>query len=759
MPRIVLKELETEKAFSVSDTEATIGRDPACGFVIEGPNSKVVSGRHARIFFQDNAWWIEDTSRNGTILDDERLQVGQRHALRVGQIIGLGESGPRFRTAALESRKVADTVMELPDLNTPEAPATPSQAADEPAAPVVTAPRQAAASSLRPPAAPPASAEARTAAMRHSEAVRAGLDLEESTEPMAPAPDWLVHVVLRATQTNQHYDVRAQAVKIGRSPECNVQISPEHGASVSRTHAEIIIQDGGVKVRDAGSRNGTFVNGKRLEAPHSAVKSDLIMLGSGGPTFAIEDLHIVKPQVTPPTAAAVDTTPAEAKPINDEEDTPLRTPMAEPPTGPAPKKPGPVGKMGPATQLARRSFAGAGRTAFFKDVLEDMSKKSAQRVRFIVWASVGATILIAVILLGVTQWRVSESERRMASQRALFEARADSIRKAASLEADRLRASFDSARSSSAPRAVLDSLRDALADASRRTGVLEQALVRARQSLDIQLAAGDSARRKAEEEMNRLRAEVGKAQVGGEGSRATLDSLRRALKSAEEKANDVATQVRAVRGSNLAQVAQLNQGAVGLLVSFIGEKVISGSGFAITPSGYFITNRHVVTDDSGRVRDTIYVTMADQKFSTVHRIQVVALGTGDADIAVVKIPDYRGPYMKKVDWKAAGAVQGEPAALIGFPYGVELAFDDTASNLVRTSMSAGIFSKVATDRIQFDGFTVGGSSGSPIFNAAGEVVALHRAGLTGGPGLGFSIPVSRVVPLLPADAKSELGIR
>src|SRR6266850_7520063 len=117
MPRIVLQDLETEKTQSVADTQATLGRDPASGFVIEGPNSKVVSGRHARIFFQDSAWWIEDTSRNGTVLDDERLQAGQRHAIKVGQVIGLGESGPRLRIMALDSRKVAETVMEFPDLD------------------------------------------------------------------------------------------------------------------------------------------------------------------------------------------------------------------------------------------------------------------------------------------------------------------------------------------------------------------------------------------------------------------------------------------------------------------------------------------------------------------------------------------------------------------------------------------------------------------------------------------------------------------
>jgi pSer/pThr/pTyr-binding forkhead associated (FHA) protein len=301
MPRIVLKELDSDKTLSVSDVEATLGRDPACGFVVEGPNAKVVSSRHARIFFQDSSWWIEDTSRNGTILDEERLQQGQRHALKVGQLLGLGESGPRYRVLVLESRRVAETVIELPDLNAPVA---------------TTAPRQSAPSSHKP-AAPPAAAnlaESPTAAMRHSEAVRAGLNFEESTEPMSPSPDWLVHVVLRATSTNQRFDVRSQLVKIGRSPDCNIQIPPDQGASVSRIHCEIAIEEGGVVVRDAGSRNGTFVNGKRLESAHAAVKNDFIMLGSGGPQFAIEDLHIVKGQSPAPSLTdSGESTPVEAK--------------------------------------------------------------------------------------------------------------------------------------------------------------------------------------------------------------------------------------------------------------------------------------------------------------------------------------------------------------------------------------------------------------------------------------------------------------
>ena len=739
MPRIVLKDLETEKTHSVPDAEAMLGRDPACAVVADGPNSKVVSGNPARIFSQDGTWWIEDISRNGTVLDDERLRKRERHAIKVGQVVGLGDSGPRYRVLSLEARRVAETMMEPA-----AAPAIPAEPVRASTTPLKQAGSQEPVAPRNAPAPAPV-VEPATAAMRRSEAIRAGLSLpEEVTEPMAPSPDWIVHVMLRETHTNQRWDVRSDVVKIGRSPECLVQIAPEQGASVSRVHAEITLANGGVIVRDAGSRNGTYVNGKRLAAPHDVRKNDLIMLGAGGPTFSVEDLHIVKSSepVATGVQGAVAALAAVARGV--------RTPASG----------GVIQKaMGPATNLARRSFAGAGRTAFFKDVLEDMSQKSAKRVRIIVWASVGATVLIAAILLWATQQRVAASERRMADDRRVFEARADSIRIAATAEADRLRAAFDSARASSAPRAVLDSLRDALADASRRTGALEVALTRARQSLDQQLAAGDSVRRRAEEEMTRLRAEVGRAQAGGDGSRAALDSLRRALRTAEEKAADITTQLRAVRNSNasLAEVAKLNQNAVGLLTAYFPNGGESGTGFTITPNGYFITNRHVVMSDSGRLADSIFVTMADKRYGNWWKADVVEVGQGDVDIAVLRLPGYRGPHIKEVDWSGSNARQGEPAALIGFPRGLIVALDNT--DTVRTSMSAGIFSKVSSTLIQFDGFSQGGSSGSPVFSASGQVVAVHYAGLKGTVGLGFAIPVSRVLPLLPAAAKAELSLR
>jgi S1-C subfamily serine protease len=53
---------------------------------------------------------------------------------------------------------------------------------------------------------------------------------------------------------------------------------------------------------------------------------------------------------------------------------------------------------------------------------------------------------------------------------------------------------------------------------------------------------------------------------------------------------------------------------------------------------------------------------------------------------------------------------------------------------------------------------VGGSSGSPVFNANGEVISIHRAGLPQAPGFALSVPIRHAVPLLPADLKQRLGI-
>ncbi|NIM51186.1 MAG: trypsin-like serine protease [Gemmatimonadales bacterium] len=295
----------------------------------------------------------------------------------------------------------------------------------------------------------------------------------------------------------------------------------------------------------------------------------------------------------------------------------------------------------------------------------------------------------------------------------------------------------------------------ALGEAQARTTALEAALERAEASLSQQLAAGDSMRRQAQNELQRLRGELNRASTATASSD-LLDSLRNAVQAAEDRATAIAAQLRTVRGggANLAALAQANQAAVGLVTAYVGPEIYDGSGFAITPSGYFVTNRHVVMH-RGRSPDSVFVTMADQQ--RMRRAEVVrAAPASGPDLAVLKISGHDGSRVASIDWSGSNAQQGEPAALIGFPAGLGNALD--ATRTVRTTMTAGIFSKVTADVINFDGFTIGGSSGSPIFNSAGDVVAVHRAGLAEATGLAFAVPVPKLVPLLPAAAKTELGL-
>lgn len=65
---------------------------------------------------------------------------------------------------------------------------------------------------------------------------------------------------------------------IGRAAECSVVVSVMR---VSRRHAQIERRSDHYLLADLGSRNGTYVNGLRLLAPHRLRSEDRIGLGDG----------------------------------------------------------------------------------------------------------------------------------------------------------------------------------------------------------------------------------------------------------------------------------------------------------------------------------------------------------------------------------------------------------------------------------------------------------------------------------------------
>ena len=69
---------------------------------------------------------------------------------------------------------------------------------------------------------------------------------------------------------------------VGRSPDNAVWIDAK---SVSRVHANIVIEGGRASIEDRESTNGTFVEGKRITARHPLVDGSAITFGSEQAVF------------------------------------------------------------------------------------------------------------------------------------------------------------------------------------------------------------------------------------------------------------------------------------------------------------------------------------------------------------------------------------------------------------------------------------------------------------------------------------------
>ncbi len=82
-------------------------------------------------------------------------------------------------------------------------------------------------------------------------------------------------------------EVRGTCV-VGRDVECGIVLD---GALVSRRHAEFAEIDDGLIVTDLKSRNGVFVNQRRICEPTMLAHGDIVAIGLD--TFEVMDGHVV----------------------------------------------------------------------------------------------------------------------------------------------------------------------------------------------------------------------------------------------------------------------------------------------------------------------------------------------------------------------------------------------------------------------------------------------------------------------------------
>lgn len=93
--------------------------------------------------------------------------------------------------------------------------------------------------------------------------------------------------VLDGARAGETFATDADRVRVGRHPEADLQFDPERDRAVSAYHAVLARDRDGWFVRDLGSRNGTLVNGDRIEGDRRLGDGDTIRFGPGGPAVRI----------------------------------------------------------------------------------------------------------------------------------------------------------------------------------------------------------------------------------------------------------------------------------------------------------------------------------------------------------------------------------------------------------------------------------------------------------------------------------------
>ena len=179
------------------------------------------------------------------------------------------------------------------------------------------------------------------------------------------------------------------------------------------------------------------------------------------------------------------------------------------------------------------------------------------------------------------------------------------------------------------------------------------------------------------------------------------------------------------------------------LVTRVNESVVLiktpvglGSGFIIHPSGYVITNQHVVSGQSDITLTVFTLTDGTLKRTEVKDVTVVALSP-EMDLTLLKISPPKGLALKALPLAGIDSLSaGDTVWAVGSPLGLERS---AASGIVS------IPARLVDSRlyIQTTAQVNPGNSGGPLVNRQGEVVGVNNMKIVspGAEGLAFAIPV------------------
>ncbi len=165
--------------------------------------------------------------------------------------------------------------------------------------------------------------------------------------------------------------------------------------------------------------------------------------------------------------------------------------------------------------------------------------------------------------------------------------------------------------------------------------------------------------------------------------------------------------------------------------------VALGSGFIIDPSGYVVTDDHVVEN-----AEAVTVVVQD---ATEYSARIVGRDPL-TDIALLKIDGARP--LANVHWGDSDAARvGDWVLAIGSPFGL----DNTVSSGIISGRGRDIHAGPYDDFLQIDAAMNRGNSGGPTFDLKGNVIGINTAIYSpngGSVGIGFAIPANRARPVV-----------
>jgi len=184
--------------------------------------------------------------------------------------------------------------------------------------------------------------------------------------------------------------------------------------------------------------------------------------------------------------------------------------------------------------------------------------------------------------------------------------------------------------------------------------------------------------------------------------------------------------------------------------TMFGQRIYTlqqGSGFVaeVNSRPYVVTNNHVVTG-------TINVTVT---FSDGNSYPATIVGQDPkADIAVLSVTSMPSGVKALPLVSSLTLNVGDPVVAVGTPYGLSGTLTTGIISALGRTITVGSDNQIIPDTIQTSTPINSGNSGGPLINYAGQVVGITTAGISNSEGLGFAIPSSTLMRVLPSLVSS-----